>query len=187
MSWPKTIFLAVAVVVAGWLANPFWQLPLPEKAIVGDLGDRLPHPFRPPRPPKPDPEPPPAPLDDSDARLFGRLRLHIEKAADDRAGRRIEAFSTELADRLDKMQDDGTLVVGDGEPSQFIGTSFLAGAIFAVVKKIVIAIVKLILVAALVGLFYTYWPIIVSVFVGAVTLVAGPTGWAAGKLTAKKE
>ena len=188
MSWPKVLLLCWTIVATGLFVSAIIAFSAPDNKVVGGPLDILPHPFRPPRPPKPGPEPAPAPLDDNDSKLFARLRGHVERVSDDRATRRLEAFSAELADRLDTMREDGTLVVGDDQtPVQFIGTSFLAGAIFAVVKKVVIWIVKAILVAAIIGLFWSYWPVIVSVFVGAVTLVAAPAGWAAGKLTAKKE
>lgn len=175
-------FLAVwlamlaAAFAGGYFAYTQVNKPVP---VQGPL-DILPRPR--PRPPKPDPGPAPAPLEESDSKLFQRLRLHIEKAADERAKRHVEAFSAELGDKLDKMNEDGTLIVSDGEPSQFIGTSFLVGAIFTVVKKIVIYVVKLILVAAIVGLLWMYWPWLVGGFVAGVTVVCWPIAFSAAKL-----
>lgn len=138
-------------------------------------------PFR----PRPNPQPKPAPLEESDGRLFARLRGHIEQVAEERAARRIEAALQEAADKIDATNAEG-VILSDGEPSQFIGTSLFAGAILKLIWRVVKIAMTALILTVLAGLVCTYWPWILGGFTVAVTIVAWPIAWTAGKVGAKK-
>lgn len=135
-------------------------------------------PFRPrPRPP----EPPPAPLTEDDSKLFQRLRLHIERSADERAARKIEDAFDEAIRKMDSFNPDIQPVVND-EPSQFVFTSLFASAILTLVWKVVKMILLAILVGVIGGLIYTYWVWLAGGFVVATSIVCWPISFAAAKL-----
>jgi hypothetical protein len=147
---------------------------------VAQLGPFNPFGPRPPRP-RPDPEPPPAPLEESDARLFARLRLHIEKAADERASKKIEAAFDEATRKIEQTNPDGSMVVTD-EPSQFIGTSLFASALVGFIWKAVKFVVMAVVGSCIIALFWMYWQWIAIGFTVAVTVICWPIAFAAAKL-----
>lgn len=141
------------------------------------VGIELPRPFR----PRPNPQPTPAPLEESDGRLLDRLRGHITQIAEERASRRVEAALQEVADKLEATNAQGEVILASDEPSQFIGTSLIVGALVAAVKRICLLILNTIIVGVIVALFWKYSAVIIPVFVGSVTAIAVPAAWAAGK------
>lgn len=176
MTWPKIYVLSLSMIASAFIVGAALR---PIHTIEPPLADLvIPHPFR----PRPTPPNPPAPLDESDGKLFARLRGHIELVAEDRASRRVEAALQEAADKLESTNAEGVIQSdGEGEPAQFIGTTLFAGAIIKVIWKVVkIAITALIL-GVLGSLAYAYWPWIAGGFITAVTFVAAPIAWAGGR------
>lgn len=171
-------FAIISVCLTAIICTGLVTLPKQPELIAIDL----PRPFR----PRPNPQPTPAPLEESDGRLLDRLRGHITQIAEERASRRVEAALQEVADKLEATNAQGEVITSTDEPSQFIGTSLIVSALVAVIKRIVKLLIQALILAAIVGLFYAYWPWIVGAFTIAVSIIAWPAGWTAGKLGAKK-
>ena len=170
------LLLIAAAVTGGYFA--YLKIDAEEKRVA-QLGPF--EPFRPRPRPRPEPEPPPAPLEADDARLFQRLRLHIEKAADDRATRKIEAAFDEATRKIEQTNPDGSMVVTD-EPSQFIGTSLFASALVGFIWKAVKFVVMAVVGSCIIALLWQFWPWIAGGFVLAVTVICWPIAFAAAKL-----
>ncbi len=145
------------------------------------IESRLPWPL--PKPLPPVPVPPLAPDDD---KWFGRFRASIEDIADKRAEKHANALAEATVAYLDRAEVDKE-IVGDPQIVGSVMAALLAGAIVAVVKRIVIGIISALIMAAVIALIVKWWSIIVPVFMLAVTVVAAPVAWTAGKLTAPKE
>lgn len=167
------------LILAAAFAGGYYAFHQAKTELVQGPLDILPRPR--PRPPKPDPEPPPAPLEEADSKLFARLRLHIEKTADDRASRRIEAAFDEATRKIEQTNADGSMVVTD-EPSQFIGTSLFASALVGFIWKAVKFVVMAVVGSCIIALFWQFWPWILGAFTIGVTLICWPIAFTAAKL-----
>lgn len=151
-------------------------------------------PFNPFRP-RPDPKPPAPspPLSEDDGRLFARLLPRIREVAEERAAERVAREFQSAAAELSKGPDavaviDFTNV--DGEvvsPTQGILGVILASAIASFVKKLIVAALASMVTVAVVALLYQWWAWLVPGFIGGVTVVAWPAGWAAAKFAKSKE
>lgn len=170
------VMACVQSVLLIWLA-----IPMLVKQARQTAEPPLAGPFRPrPRPPQP-PVPPPEPQNEEERRLFERIRAWVETRAEQRAEEKVNEVLLEVSDELDRA-------AGLEGPQPFQGplAAAIAAKIVALVKKVAEWVVMGVVGAAILALAYQLWPWLVAGFIAAVSLVAWPAGWAAGKLTGGK-
>lgn len=172
----------VFVVVCGYILGSaliLWGLAQLNKTteVAAVAGPFRPRPPKPPTPPAPTPEP--QPKDDQERVLFERIRVWVEARAEARAEAKVAELMDEVGANLDAFSFDQVDL-----PQGALG-AILAAKIAQLVKKVVSFLILAAVSTALIALLTKYWMWVFPAFTFAVSLIAWPAGYTAGKSSAK--